>query len=79
MCEDERKDYKPDVEDNRLFADRRTDAVSDEYERAMSHNNPQHEAVGDHTGRCRYCGSKDLWDDNLAYGCNNCGAFLGGN
>ena len=35
--------------------------------------------VGDHTGRCRKCGSNNLWDDNLAYGCNDCGAFLGGN
>lgn len=42
-------------------------------------NNPNDEAVGDHTGRCAHCGSNDLWDDNLAYGCNGCGAMLGGN
>lgn len=29
--------------------------------------------------KCPYCGSKDLWDDNLAYGCRSCKAFLGGN
>lgn len=39
--------------------------------------NPDNEPTGNHTGRCRKCGSKDLWDDNTAYGCNKCGAFLG--
>ena len=29
--------------------------------------------------KCPKCGSTDLWDDNLAYGCNACGALLGGN
>ncbi len=42
-------------------------------------NNPNNEPVGNHTGRCTHCGSNDLWDDNLAYGCNACGALLGGN
>lgn len=42
-------------------------------------NNPRGEEVGDFTGRCAHCGSNDLWDDNLAYGCNCCGALLGGN
>lgn len=42
-------------------------------------NNPHDEPVGDHTGRCAHCGSNDLWDDNLSYGCNSCGALLGGN
>ena len=42
-------------------------------------NNPNNQAVGHHTGRCAHCGSADLWDDNLAYGCNACGAMLGGN
>ncbi len=42
-------------------------------------NNPNNEPVGNHTGRCAHCGSNDLWDDNLAYGCNACGALLGGN
>jgi hypothetical protein len=42
-------------------------------------NNPNGEPVGDHTGRCAHCGSSDLWDDNLAYGCNSCSALLGGN
>lgn len=22
---------------------------------------------------CRYCGSKNIWDDNLNWGCNDCG------
>jgi hypothetical protein len=42
-------------------------------------NNPKDEPVGHFTGRCAHCGSNDLWDDNLAYGCNGCGAMLGGN
>lgn len=42
-------------------------------------NNPQGLPVGHHTGRCAYCGSDDLWGDNLAYGCNSCHAILGGN
>lgn len=39
-------------------------------------NNPKSEPTGHFTGRCSQCGSKDLWDDNLHYGCNCCGAFL---
>lgn len=39
-------------------------------------NNPKNEPVGHFTGRCFHCGSGDLWDDNLAYGCNCCGALL---
>lgn len=27
------------------------------------------------TGRCGRCGSSDIWDDNLHWGCNTCGAF----
>lgn len=42
-------------------------------------NNPENKPVGHFTGRCAHCGSSDLWDDNLAYGCNSCGAMLGGN
>jgi hypothetical protein len=42
-------------------------------------NNPNNEPVGHFTGRCAHCGSNDLWDDNLAYGCRSCGAMLGGN
>lgn len=41
------------------------------------HNNPKGEKTGHHTGRCMYCGSDDLWDDNLAYGCNCCSSLLG--
>lgn len=42
-------------------------------------NNPSGEPVGPYTGRCPHCGSSNLWDDNLAWGCNGCGAMLGGN
>ena len=42
-------------------------------------NNPNNEPVGIFTGRCKCCGSNDLWDDNMAYGCNCCGALLGSN
>lgn len=37
--------------------------------------NPKNEPTGHLTGRCRACGSNDLWEDNHHYGCNNCGAF----
>jgi hypothetical protein len=39
-------------------------------------NNPRNEPTGHFTGRCSRCGSDDLWDDNLHYGCNSCRAFL---
>ena len=42
-------------------------------------NNPKKKEVGHFTGRCGQCGSRDLFDDNLAYGCNGCGSILGGN
>lgn len=38
-------------------------------------NNPKREPVGHFTGRCKACGSKNLWDDNMAYGCRDCGAI----
>ena len=54
-------------------------ASQEDRERMRCQNNPRGEPVGDFTGRCRHCGSNDLWDDNLAYGCNSCGALLGSN
>ena len=33
----------------------------------------QTQVGGDYTGRCYKCGSTNLWDDNSAYGCNDCG------
>lgn len=36
--------------------------------------NPDNEPTGPYSGRCKRCGSDDLWDDCAAYGCNNCGA-----
>ncbi len=36
--------------------------------------NPQNKPTGAYTGRCKRCGSDNLWDDVTAYGCNNCGA-----
>lgn len=44
--------------------------------RPRSEVNPNNEPTGHFTGRCGKCGSNDLWDDNLHYGCNNCGAFF---
>lgn len=35
--------------------------------------NPNGEPTGDFTGRCWKCGSTNLWDDNLSYGCKDCG------
>lgn len=42
-----------------------------------SKTNPNNEPTGHFTGRCGRCGSNDLWDDNLWYGCNNCGKSNG--
>ena len=42
----------------------------------MKQNNPSNEPTGHFTGRCSTCGSNDLWNDNLHYGCNTCGALL---
>ena len=39
-------------------------------------NNPDAKPCGHYTGRCSQCGSSNLWDDNLHYGCNSCGALL---
>lgn len=52
---------------------------ANELAKLRKRNNPSNEPVGIFTGRCRHCGSSDLWDDNLAYGCNKCGALLGSN
>ena len=46
-----------------------------ELERRRRMNNPKNEHSGPHTGRCPRCGSTNLWDDNLAYGCSDCGGF----
>ncbi len=50
-----------------------------DWEAERRRNNPNNEPMGHFTGRCRRCGSNDLWDDNLAYGCNKCHALLGTN
>lgn len=42
--------------------------------RPRSETNPNNEPTGPYTGRCKRCGSNDLWDDVSHYGCNNCGA-----
>ena len=50
--------------------------MSHQYPNRPPHEtNPKNEPTGHFTGRCARCGSNDLWDDNLHYGCNNCGAF----
>ena len=65
-------------EDNRCIFRPQVESGYD-LEQQRARNNPNRERVGAFTGRCGHCGSSDLWDDNLAYGCNKCGAFLGGN
>lgn len=40
-------------------------------------NNPEAKPCGAFTGRCKKCGSNDLWDDLTVYGCNKCGAMYG--
>lgn len=52
--------------------------TDDELQAKQRRNNPTGESKGHFTGRCARCGSKDLWDDNLAYGCNDCGAIYCG-
>lgn len=52
---------------------------AEDTEEVFGHNNPNDEPTGSHTLRCQRCGSNDLWDDNVAYGCKNCGAWLGSN
>lgn len=43
--------------------------------RLMRSNNSKNEPTGPFTGRCNQCGSKNLWDDNMNYGCKDCGKF----
>lgn len=50
--------------------------TEEELQELKRRNNPQNEPTGHYTGRCRHCGSTDLWDDNLHYGCNGCRAVL---
>jgi len=38
--------------------------------------NPNNEPYGAYTGRCSRCQSDNLWDDQSAYDCNNCGAVF---
>lgn len=49
----------------------------DDYDldRLKRKNNPNNEPTGDYTGRCKKCGSTNLWDDASAYGCNDCKAI----
>ena len=47
-----------------------------QYNNQIPENNPQNEPIGHFTGRCSICGSNNLWNDNLHYGCNLCGALL---
>ena len=53
---------------------RNTERKRDEV--AMRRNNPKNEPVGPYTGRCAKCGSKNLWDDETAYGCKDCGEVV---
>jgi len=46
--------------------------TNEELAKMRRQHNPHNEPTGDHTGRCYQCGSKNLWDDNLSYGCNDC-------
>lgn len=65
--------------ENRSFFKPKLPVDAAELSKLRERNNPESKPVGHHTGRCVHCGSSDLWDDNLAYGCNGCGAMLGGN
>lgn len=65
--------------ENRSIFKPRLPSDANELSKLRQRNNPENKPVGHYTGRCAHCGSSDLWDDNLAYGCNSCGAMLGGN
>lgn len=67
------------TEENRSIFKPKLPENHSDLQRLRQKNNPNNEPVGHFTGRCAHCGSNDLWDDNLAYGCNSCGALLGGN
>jgi hypothetical protein len=58
--------------------DRQRPLSRTDFEYMRQCHNPGNEPTGDCTGRCRNCGSKDLWTDNLAYGCNTCGSIFCG-
>lgn len=45
----------------------------DNFIRDTTARHKERQPTGDFTGRCHKCGSNDLWDDNLTYGCNKCG------
>lgn len=49
------------------------------WEELRQKNNPENKPTGHFTGRCKHCHSNKLWDDNLAYGCDCCGALLNTN
>ena len=69
MLEDNLKEFAP--RRNELFPLKSTEELK--LMRGM--NNPRKEPTGHYTGRCRYCSSGNLWDDNLTYDCNDCGAI----
>lgn len=59
--------------DDELRNDRIRKEREEKAKRLMGENNPHNEPVGHFTGRCMKCGSKNLWDDNMHYGCRCCG------
>jgi hypothetical protein len=50
--------------------------TDEQAKKLRARNNPEGKPTGHYTGRCGRCGSNDLWDDNMAYGCNVCGSFF---
>lgn len=72
----ENEDY---FQQRRINKQKQEQEDSKVYSTSRKLNNPNNEPTGPFTGRCPRCGSKNLWDDNLAYGCNDCHVLLGTN
>jgi uncharacterized protein (DUF983 family) len=46
-----------------------------EKEEIKRRENPDNLPTGHYTGRCKRCGSSNMWEDFTAYGCNVCDAL----
>lgn len=66
--------YNPEYPDGWDEYEKLTSEHQEEPDNSFSYSYKQYTAKH-FTGKCSKCGSKDLWDDNLAYGCNQCGEF----
>lgn len=66
--------YNPMYPDGREEYEKLISEAEETQENNFSYIDNQY-TIKHFTGRCSKCGSSDLWDDNLTYGCNQCGEF----